>query len=118
MNRKSLRRGSGEGIWRRALDDFACRVRKVFAERAVDVILYGSYARGDESAGSDMDVLVVLRDPVVYEEEIRRLASLAFDINLEYGVFLVAMPESELAWRQAPDRPGFLRSVHAEAIAL
>lgn len=118
MTRKSLRRGSEEGIWQRALDDFARRVREVFAGRAVDVILYGSYARGDERVGSDIDVLVVLRDPVVYEEEIRRLASLAFDINLEYGVFLVPMPESELAWRQAPNKAGFLRSVYTEGVAL
>jgi uncharacterized protein len=39
------------------------RYRERFGERLVDLRLFGSYARGDAGPDSDVDVLVLLRDP-------------------------------------------------------
>jgi len=36
-------------------------LRRVFGDRFVGLMLFGSYARGEASEGSDVDVLVVLR---------------------------------------------------------
>ncbi len=35
--------------------------KEVFSEKLVDVILYGSYARGDYTAESDIDVMIFAR---------------------------------------------------------
>lgn len=45
---------------RRAVDEFANLARDHFGERLVRVLLYGSRARGDCQADSDIDILVVL----------------------------------------------------------
>lgn len=47
---------------RRALDDFARRLRGRFGTRLRHVRLFGSWARGTASADSDLDVAVVIDD--------------------------------------------------------
>lgn len=38
------------------------QLRQLYVDRLQKVILYGSYARGDYHAGSDVDVMVVLNE--------------------------------------------------------
>jgi predicted nucleotidyltransferase len=48
------------------------RFEALYGERLVQMILFGSQARGDAVPGSDIDILVVLKDPVQPGEEIDR----------------------------------------------
>jgi len=41
--------------------DYARQARRAFRDRCQDVLLYGSYARGEATADSDVDILVVLK---------------------------------------------------------
>ena len=43
-----------------ALDTFVARLREQYGDRVVRVVLFGSKARGDYDAESDLDLLVVL----------------------------------------------------------
>lgn len=79
------------------------------------VYLYGSYARGDNDAESDFDVLVVLDDFASYGAEVDRTAELAAALSLEYGVSISQVFVRRQEWL-AGDSP-FLRSVRDEAIA-
>ncbi|MEW6367497.1 MAG: nucleotidyltransferase domain-containing protein [Acidobacteriota bacterium] len=45
---------------RAALNDFVVRLRQAYASQVVRVVLFGSKARGDSDAESDLDVLVVI----------------------------------------------------------
>lgn len=47
---------------RAVIDDFAGRIVERLEGRVERVILFGSYARGEELPGSDVDVLVVLSE--------------------------------------------------------
>jgi len=47
----------------RALNELVGRLRDGFGDRLVSVALYGSWARGDARTDSDVDLLIVLRDP-------------------------------------------------------
>lgn len=62
------------------------------------VILFGSYARGDADAGSDVDLLVVERnvpDPVAEMVRLRQVAG-----NIGVGIDIVVMSERDLAERE------------------
>lgn len=79
---------------KRALSD-------VFGERLEQVLLYGSYARGDQTAESDIDVMAVVDMPkdelVGYRRQISDLSSM---LDLRYGVVLSIKLQSGDALRQ------------------
>ena len=47
------------------LAELKMRLSGLYGNRLVGVYLFGSYARGDWGVGSDLDILVVLRDSPV-----------------------------------------------------
>jgi len=47
---------------RAALSDYLARLRARFGERVLGVVLFGSRARGEGDAESDLDVLIVVDD--------------------------------------------------------
>jgi predicted nucleotidyltransferase len=51
-------------------------------------MLFGSQARGDADPGSDIDVLVVLEEPVRPGEEIARTGEVTAEISLENNVVI------------------------------
>lgn len=67
----------------------------LYGNRLDRVVLYGSYARGDFHAESDIDYLVVLRDEVVKGgTEIRRMSPTVGIIALKYEVEISIFPTS------------------------
>lgn len=72
------------------LDDLRQRFTQLYGERLVQLVLYGSQARGDATPESDIDVLVVLRDSVDEYEEIKHVSQTISDLCLEYDGIYVA----------------------------
>ncbi len=91
----------------RILREVKSRLQEILGDNLVEVILFGSYARGDAREGSDVDVLVVtLRKPT--PEEDWELGELMTDLVLEYGVVvsLIVYPR-----REEPKDPFFLTAM-------
>ena len=69
------------------MQEFAKDVRRILGNSLDSVIVYGSYARGDYSEFSDIDVMILVS---LKEEEIKKISEkisdLAFDFMLKYGV--------------------------------
>lgn len=49
------------------------KLREKFGDSIVKVILFGSHARGDYSAESDIDLLVVVNDDRDIEDDVRKI---------------------------------------------
>ncbi|AKD54138.1 nucleotidyltransferase domain-containing protein [Spirosoma radiotolerans] len=68
---------------------------ELYGERLDRVILYGSYARGDFHAESDVDYLVLLRDEQVKAgKEVRMMAPSIGALALQYDVEVSVFPTS------------------------
>ncbi|GAB4027918.1 nucleotidyltransferase domain-containing protein [Spirosoma koreense] len=67
----------------------------LYGDRLDRVILYGSYARGDFHAESDVDYMVVLRDDEVRAgQEIRRMSSVIGPLALTHAIEVSIFPVS------------------------
>lgn len=72
---------------KKALEDLLSRWLERFGEHILEVRLYGSRARGDARPGSDLDLLVVLRDdaPEDLEEQIKAEQAAIWSHDDEYA---------------------------------
>lgn len=65
---------------------------ELYGDRLDRLILYGSYARGNFHAESDVDYLVVLRGEIQAGNEVRRMAPVIGPLSLNYGVEVSIFP--------------------------
>ncbi|HEV8253125.1 MAG TPA: nucleotidyltransferase domain-containing protein [Vicinamibacteria bacterium] len=86
----------------------------IYGPRLRGVFLYGSYARNEADADSDVDVVVVLDAIDRYYDEIRRTGDLASRLSLKHGVSVSRAFLTEADWRDG--RSPFLINAREEAI--
>lgn len=98
------------------LNTLRSKLQQIYGERLVRLVLYGSQARNEAEAGSDIDVMVVLRGLVRPAREISRVGKLTAALSLEYGVVISCLFLS--ANRYAREKSPLLLNVRREGIAL
>ncbi|MCK4476139.1 MAG: nucleotidyltransferase domain-containing protein [Methanophagales archaeon] len=89
---------------------------KTYGEKIKQVMVYGSYARGEATEESDIDVLIVVDDSLNPFAVRKSLSDILFDILLENGelISVIAIPESFFKNYNSP----FLLNVKEEGVAV
>lgn len=106
---------------RKALDDYVAAVRRHYGKRLVDVLIFGSRARGDARPDSDADVAVILEDGEWrFWEEKWVLAGLAYDVLLEHGLYIQPWPISRAGWESPAThrKRRFIEAVQKDGLRL
>jgi predicted nucleotidyltransferase len=99
------------------MNEIVYGMRSIFGNKLRQVILFGSYARGEQEEYSDMDIMVLVD---LSDEELRqynnRIAGVMTDISLKYGVLPSIIDKNyEHFHHWAPYLP-FYRNVKTEGI--
>jgi predicted nucleotidyltransferase len=68
------------------------RLGALYPDRLKEVILFGSYARGDYTEGSDIDLLVLLDRLDKPDAERERYLSVVCDLSLKYDTVVSVVP--------------------------
>ena len=76
------------------------RLAEVHGNRLKGVILYGSFARGDENEDSDIDVLVLLEGPVNYGEDLHKNIHALYNLSLELDHPISPKPVDEKQFQE------------------
>ncbi len=97
------------------LKEFREKAEGLYGRRLKRIILYGSFARGQATQDSDIDLTVVLEGNVIAGEEIDRLIDVIADINLNHCVLLSVYPVSERDYNSV-DSP-LLLNIREEGVA-
>jgi len=77
------------------LREFREKTEKLYGKRLKNIILYGSFATGQATQDSDIDLAIVLEGDVAAGKEIDRMIDIITEINLDYGVLISVYPVSE-----------------------
>ena len=76
-------------VLRNILSKAISEYRNIFGDALVQVVLYGSYARGDYDNESDIDIVALVRcDRETISEKTLAMARFSSDLDLEYGVMV------------------------------
>lgn len=96
-----------------ALRDY---LQQHYKERLDRLVLFGSHARGEATTSSDIDVLIVLHDPVDASQELQQTSQFVAQLCLDHNVLIsrLFLPKSRFESENSP----FLRNIRSEGIAL
>jgi len=99
---------------RPVLLELKARLASRFAARFSEVRLFGSYARGEATEDSDIDVLVLVDG--LEASEIASVSDITFALAVETGLPLasVPMPTERFARGHDPTRGAFVREVERD----
>jgi predicted nucleotidyltransferase len=67
-------------------------LEKHYGSRFAGLLLYGSMARNQTDASSDIDLLVLLRQPFNYFQELRTIVDLLYPLQMESERLISAKP--------------------------
>ena len=97
---------------RKLLGELKNELTRMYGERLMGVYLYGSYARGENQPGSDVDVMIVLASYQRYGDEIKRTSELNAKLSLDYNLSVSRLFMTEDRWKN--DNSPLLRNVRAQ----
>ena len=99
---------------KRLINQIKAHLVKVYGEGIKKVILYGSYVRGETTRDSDIDLLVLVDQPLNPFEVRESLSDLLFDMLLEEGelVSVIVVPEDFFESYNSP----FMLNVKKEGV--
>lgn len=82
---------------KRILQNFKQHCQQQYGQRLVKLVLFGSQARGDFKPSSDIDVLVVLEDPLDEQSDLDKILDFQVDVSLNEAELLncIFMGENE-----------------------
>lgn len=98
------------------LNELKAALITLYEDRLFSVILFGSHAREEATSESDIDVMIVLADPVNAVEERARMSSLFWYFLREYDELISIIPMSKS--RFLAGEISFLRVVKREGIEI
>ncbi len=102
---------------RQAAAEFVDKVLQRFDGQIVSIVLFGSRARGEARADSDMDVLVVMPDasPNIRKE----IRYLAVDVWLKHDIYLSTRIWSLAHWHKLEElQTSLYRNIRQDGISL
>lgn len=97
------------------LKEIKSRLAAAHGERLRGVVLYGSEARGEGGPDSDIDVLVLLDEPIDYGRDLQANLDAVYPLALDLGRRISAKPVSATEY-ETVDCPLY-RNAHRDGIA-
>lgn len=91
-------------------------LKQIYGKQFKKAYLFGSYARGDYDADSDIDVLIVLSDFKRYGDELRRTSELIGNLSLIYETTVSVIFSRESEWKT--DNLPLLINIRADGVAV
>ncbi|MBR2214698.1 MAG: nucleotidyltransferase domain-containing protein [Selenomonadaceae bacterium] len=101
------------------LTEYVEIIKKIYADKLAKIILYGSYARGDYNAESDIDIMILIDDDEVFSRTKNdELYARTFDFTMEHDVFVEACVKSKHTYDFWNEVHPYYRNIKTEGVIL
>jgi uncharacterized protein len=107
-----------KGIMRQELNELLMELKKellsIYRIRLIDLVLFGSQARGDDEEGSDIDIMIILKGRFNPSREITRCSKLLSSLSLKYDKVITCVFMSKE--RYSKEKSPLLINVRREGV--
>ena len=101
------------------LTQYLSEVQKIYGEHLKRVILYGSYARGDYTSDSDVDIMLLVD---LSQEEMDtysdKLSELGYEYNVDHDIWMMPVVKNLQHFKQWVMSYPFYSNVQKEGVVL
>jgi len=78
------------------------------------IILYGSYARGDYTENSDIDLLIIIPKDNLSKQDEQKIKYDLYDLEFETGIIISPLVFSKKKWNDRPFVTPFYENIQKE----
>jgi predicted nucleotidyltransferase len=101
------------------LNELVDKVSPLFGDKLKKVVLFGSYARGDYDAESDIDVMLMLNeDEAALRKYSNGITDIVVELDLKYDVVLATILQSEKKFTKYQHVMPFYSNVNNEGVVI
>ncbi len=105
------------GPEKNVIERFVKLIRAALVDNVADIEFFGSKVRGDFTASSDIDILIIVKKRTL--DVMDKVAEITSDLNLEYNLSLSPVVFSEEEYKRNADMGSpFSLSIAAEGVKL
>jgi len=99
--------------WKDALDEFIRELKEKYKNNIDEIIIFGSYARGEAKEDSDIDILII------GDVKLDEVIDISFPILLKYGVYIspIIMSKDHYEFLKS-EKTSLMRNILREGVRL
>jgi len=91
-------------------------LQKRYGSKLKSIMLFGSYARGEQKVGSDIDIAIILDDFSHACTEIERTGDIVSSISLKFDTLISLVPIKEKDWHKR--KTSLISNIKHEGVAI
>ncbi len=99
------------------INDLVSALRDIFGPRIHAIVLYGSVARGEATPESDVDIALILKEPMTKEER-KQMISRLVDLDWKYDRTFSVNDIEESRFAEWGDVLPYYRAIQKEGVVL
>lgn len=101
------------------MQQYVSCIHQIYGSHLRQVILYGSYARGDNNAESDIDIMILLDISDIDIKKYRhQLSDITFDFNMDHDTDIKPIAKSEEHYQKWVDIYPFYANINRDGVTL
>ena len=106
-------------LMQKLMEQYVEAVKKIYGTHVRQIILYGSYARGDFCADSDVDIMILV-DMTDLELKAygQQLSYMTYDFNMEHDLDIKPIAKSEAHFNKWVVNYPLYSNIHIEGVVL
>lgn len=103
----------------RLIEQYISEVQKIYGTHLRKIILYGSYARGDFRADSDIDIMILLDlSDLELKAFSQELSYMTYDFNMDFDLDIKPIAKCEAQFNRWLENYPFYTNIKTEGVVL
>ena len=107
------------GNMQNLIKQYVNEIKQIYGTHLRQIILYGSYARGDFRPDSDIDIMILLDlSDLELKAYSQKLSYMTYDFNMDYNIDIKPISKSEAHFNKWIVNYPFYSNIHREGVIL